>query len=66
MLILEISHRRVETVWLEESQTGVDWALLTPGTEVELGNGLGVTGENVVTEIEMVNTVPSPLIISST
>ena len=58
MLILEISHWLVEVVvWLQQRQTVVDWGLLTPWTEVKLGYGLGTTGENAVTGIQMINKV---------
>ena len=46
MFILEIPDWLIDAVWLQQSHS-----LLSPGTQVNLGNSRGGTGENVVTEI---------------
>ena len=46
VFILEISHWLIDVVWLQRGQ-----GLLSPGTQVNLGDGRRVTRQNVVTEI---------------
>ena len=46
VFILEISHWLIDVVRLHQGP-----GLLSPGTQVNLGDGRGVTRQNVVTEI---------------